>query len=273
MNLSQFRFPLHLTLPLAVACGLNACVSSDSDDPADSDNGTTGTIESTTTSGSSSTTSTGSGGASSTATSTSGAGGSDDIDCSAPSVVTSPLITDFESYDGATDAASWEFNFNGDEDAVGAIYGGVFELEDGTGAYSLGFVTGADDSMWALSAQNDSAEDWGGGIGFWHGCMDASSYTGIQFMAKGSTPVGTAGMALEMPGGVSVSAKFDVPADWELVQLPFTMFSNDDGDTTNGSQIGAMSFSAHMVYMQVSPDEWVPEPGAFELTIDDLSFY
>src|SRR5690606_6026574 len=135
-----------------------------------------------------------------------------------------------------------------------------YELTDTTGAYTLSFVSGANDSSWALSFANDSATDWGGGVGFWHGCMDASSFTGIQFMMRGSTPAGTAGMSLELPNEVSVSSEFEVPADWAQVQLPFTSFTSMTADTTNGSQIGAMSFSAHMVYVQDSMGEWVPEP-------------
>lgn len=271
MNLSQLRFTLSFTVP-ALVLALSACVSSESDEPAGDSSGSGGSSSTTTTTtAASNTTNTSS--TSSDTTSTTGGGGTDEVSCDEKTTITQPMITDFETYDGATDAASWEFNFNGDADGVGAVYAGPFELKDGTGDYSLSFVAGADGSTWALSAQNDSAADWGGGIGFWMGCADASSYTGISFMLKGSTPAGTAGMAIELPGDVSLSSEFPVSADWTLVQLPFTGFTDDAGNTTDGSQIGAMSFSAHMKYVQDETMEWVPEPGAFEVTIDNLSFY
>lgn len=262
MHLHQFRHPLILGAPLVFAAALNACVSSDTDDPSAAQD--TSTTTGTNTTG---------GGASSASTSSETSTTSSEPDCSAAPTISTPLITDFETYDGDTDAAAWEFNFNGDEEGMGAVYAGPFELKDSTGDYSLTFVDGADGSSWALSAQNSMAADWGGGIGLWMGCLDASSYTGVQFMVKGSTPAGSGEVSLGFTGDISLSVKFDVPADWTLVQFTFADFTNDASGTTNGSGIIRMSFQAHMIYVQDSTGEWVPEPGEFEVAIDNLGFY
>ena len=267
MNLNQFNCSLILGAPLVFASVLNACVSSDTEDPEANSQATSSTATS-----SAAASSTGSGGSStSTSSETNTTGG--EPDCSAAPSISTPLITDFETYDGATEAAAWEFNFNGDEAGMGAVYAGPFELKDTTGDYSLGFVAGADGSTWALSAQNSMASDWGGGIGLWMGCLDASSYTGVQFMVKGSSPANSGEVSVGLDGEISVSVQFDLPADWTQMQVPFADFKNDAGDTTNGSGIIRMSFQAHMKYVQDSTGEWVPEPGAFEIAVDDLAFY
>jgi hypothetical protein len=193
------------------------------------------------------------------------------VDCSEKTVVTTAFITDFEGYDGGS-ADTYEFNFNGDEEGNGAVYAGLFLLDDESGSYSLEFIDGADGSQYALSAQNPAASEWGGGFGVWHGCMDASSFTGIQFMAKGSTPAGTGDVTISMANDLSATAAFNVPADWTLVQLPFSDF---EGDAVDGSEVGALAFAIHLIWVPSSedPNEWVPEEGPFELTIDDLSFY
>ncbi len=264
MNLHQLAYSVLLGAPLALAPVLSACVSSETDDPA-------ADSQASSESSSSNASNSGSGGSSASTSSETNTTGSEP-DCSAAPTISTPLITDFETYDGDTPADEWNFSFNG-EDGMGAVYAGPFELEDSTGDYSLTFVTGADGSTWALSAQNSMVEDWGGGIGLWMGCFDASSYTGVEFMIKGSSPPGSGEVSLGLSGDISVSSKFDMPADWTLMQVPFTNFRNDAGGTTNGSGIIRMSFQAHMTYVQDSTGEWVPEPGEFEIAIDNLGFY
>jgi hypothetical protein len=164
---------------------------------------------------------------------------------------------------------------------VGAIYGGLFALSEGaedtpSPSYSLSFVSGADGSTWAISASNDMATDWGGGIGMWTGLMDASSYTGIQFMLRATAPAGSGGMSLATASGAELSQEFTImtPGEWYLVQLPFTGFTNDAGDTTDGNGIQNFSFRGNMVYAQdTATMDWLPQPGAFEVAVDNIAFY
>ncbi len=203
------------------------------------------------------------------------------VDCSEITVVTDAEITNFDGYAGGA-ADTYEFNFNGDADGEGAIYGGLFPLDDKTGDYTLEFVEGADGSGYAVSAHDSAAgstpDGWGGGFGMWHGCMDASAYEGIQFMIMGSTPTGTAEVAIRLPDNESVVYDFSVPDDWTLLQVPFDSFVGGDGSpsaTTDGSEVGALAFAAHLEWVPSEDDSdvWVPSQGAFEITVDDLSFY
>jgi hypothetical protein len=279
MNLSQFRLHFALTAALAIASALTACVSSDDDPPAD----TSSTATTTTAAASTNTTTSGAGGSTSTstattATATTGAAGAGaGLDCTTTQVVAADSVIDFESYDGTAAAAEWEFNFNGDADGVGAVYAGLFPLtETTTTTYSLSFVAGAEGSSWALSAQNPATTDWGGGIGMWSGCMDASAHTGLQFMVRGSSPVGTGSDSMDTSGGANVSADFVMPTtegEWTQVQLAFSAFEATTGEVTDGNGIGNFTFAAHMTYAPDSTGTYVPQPGAFELTIDNIGFY
>lgn len=198
------------------------------------------------------------------------------IDCSSPTPVNAALITDFESYAGEAvkDAV---FTFNSNAEGLGTISLGVFAVDDMTGSYTLDFVPGAGGSAYAVNVHNPAASAWGGAIGIWHGCMDASAFTGIQFMAKGSTPATTADISIEMSSTESVTTKFDVPADWALVQLPFAGFANEKMPALklDGGRIGAIAFGTHLIWMPsaADPDTWVPSEGEIDLTIDELSFY
>lgn len=271
---------LRLSILALTSASLFACVSSSDDSGDDS---TTGS--STNTSGATSTT-TGSGGAASSSTttddsstSTTGSGGSGGgVDCTTPVVMTTPLIADFEDYDGATAGVDWTWSFN--EDGLG--FAGFWEHtdEDPVADYTLNFIAGANDSTYAISGQDPEADEWGGGIAMYTSCLDASAYTGIQFMVKGSTPAGTFDVSITTEGDQSFSSgAVDMSEDWTQIQVAFADMEPGEDNTvssTTGTGIGAIVFSAHLIWMQdpnATDGSWIPEPGAFEVTVDDLSFY
>jgi len=241
-----------------------------------------------------------------TATATSGGaatgGGSSVVqkDCANMKALTAPLLTDFESYDGTTEAGKWVFPFNGVYPA--ALYGGPYANGDGSGAYALGFVGGAQSSNWAIHAANTTqASVWGGGVGFWLGCFDASTYSGLSFYARGTTPTSKINVSLSMedtsppsttnpagggtctmtPSSGCKTPTVDValPTDWTLVKIPWASFTGGMGlagtaVTVNGARITGLSFGAGMVWQNVNDaGTWAPVPAPFDIQIDNLGFY
>ena len=218
-------------------------------------------------------------------------------DCASPTTVTTTAITDFESYDGATALEDWSFNFNGDAEGVGAIYGGPYPFDDETGTPQFLMVAG-NSGNYAVSVSNTEATEWGGGLGFWFTCMDATAYAGISFYVRGSTPVGTIGVSLAMEetsppseedpagGGTcevepceQATAEFTITTDWTLVQLAWTDFTAGTSGTTSvpvtGANITGINLSANLEWIEDpdNADTWIPVAGAYSLEIDDLAFY
>jgi hypothetical protein len=222
-------------------------------------------------------------------------------DCANMKTLTTPLLTDFENYDGTTAAGSWSFSFNGAW--PDALYAGPYPSGDGTGDYTLKFVSGANASAWAIDASNTTqATAWGGGLGFWMNCFDASSYEGVSFYARGSTPTGNIAVALMMEdtsppsttnpagGGTCTIASpstgckppltnVALSADWTLVQIPWASFTSGTGLAgsavpATGARITGLMVSA--LYDWQDPNgtgTWAPVPAPFEIQIDNLGFY
>jgi hypothetical protein len=221
-------------------------------------------------------------------------------DCATKTVVTTPLITDFESYDGATAVDQWDFSFNGD---ASPVYAGPYGFDDGTGEFFFGMVAG-NNSNYGISISNTGASEWGGGFGFWMGCVDASGYSGITFWVRGSTPTGKANVSLAMEetnppdeddpagGGTCIdtgtddkecsgpSAEFDLTDTWTQIQISWSSF--DPGMAAagvsvpaTGDNIAGISFNSQLRWIEDpnSPGTWIAELGAYELVVDDLSFY
>jgi len=237
-------------------------------------------------------------------TGTGGSAGAEVVqkDCAVMTTLTSPVFTDFESYDGATDAGEWSFPFNGTAEDSTAVYAGPYGFDDASGTPFFGMVAG-NASNYALSASNTAATEWGVGFGLWMGCIDASAYTGIQFHIRG-TAAGGVGVSLSMEdttlpdaadpagGGTCagateedcVGASYTIESTsltdtFTLIQIPWTAFT--DGDAAGvavpatGSEITGINFSANLAWEE-DPENagtWIPVPGAVEVTIDDISFY
>jgi hypothetical protein len=102
-------------------------------------------------------------------------------------------------------------------------------------------------------------------------------------MAMGSTPLGSFDVTInteDAAGEQSFSRNpLTVPADWTELQAAFADMTPGENNTvmsTNGVGIISIVFSAHLVWVEdieAGDGSYIPEPGPFELTIDDISFY
>lgn len=278
-----------LKIHLVSACGLPlvlGCAASSDESPSAQGNTVDGSVTSTTTTGGTATTadpSTTSVTAStsdvtSTTTSTttgSGGTGGEEMTCATRPVITVPTLATFEDYDGVTAAADYGFAFNDSGTGTGVLYGGLYDNSDGSGSPSLVMVAG-NGSSYAVSGSNTEASTWGGGVGFWLGCMNASSYTGISLAVRGTTPnENMATVSLSVDGLTDgVGTDIMISDTFSVFTLPFTMFTNDAGETTNGDNITGLSVGAQMVWVEDTVNmTWVPEPAPYEIVVDDVSFY
>jgi hypothetical protein len=202
---------------------------------------------------------------------TAGGGGMEVFDCSHEVTLTTGLLTDFDSYDGVESPSSFRFTFNAPS---APVTGALTADGDGTGSYSLAFITRA--NGYAVSATNPRASDWGGGVILTLHCLDARAFSGLSFRVKGSTPAGTAEVGLTADGA-SVGYQFTMPADWTLMQVPFSAFQGGSATpdaTTNGAAISAVTFSSQLHYSQNRVTmQWEADPGAIEVSVDDVGFY
>jgi hypothetical protein len=228
------------------------------------------------------------------------AGGPAMKQCAVKNTLTTPLLTDFESYDGTTPAAMTSFAFNG---TTAPLYMGPMTWGNDTGTPSFGMVAGANASVYALGMSNVMATNWGGAMAFWMPCLNATAYAGVQFMAKGVSPTGNIEFILNMEdttppdtvdpagGGTCIatgvegectgpSSTFALSAEWTLVQIPWGALTPGVAATgvsipATGDEITGMTFNMQMVYVEepVGSGTWVATPAAFDLQIDDLGFY
>jgi hypothetical protein len=215
--------------------------------------------------------------------------------CFARTKVSSPMVADFESYDGTTALDAWAWAFNAPSGSADAVYAGLYKSWESSSSAQLTMSTsGYDSSKYAADAKNTSATQWEG-LGMWMSCVDASSYQGVSFWVKGSTPTDTATFSVSteatMPpdakdaagGGTctsgtcaSPSVEFPVTSSWSQVMVTWDTFTagtaNGADVTTTGKDITGMSWSPNLKWVQNGDAGWVPSPGPYELAIDDVQF-
>src|SRR5690606_9448532 len=93
--------------------------------------------------------------------------------CAAKAVITDPVLTDFEAYDGETDVPVWPCVIDGDEADPDAVWAGVYSYaEEGDTAQTLTMGPG-NNGDWAIRLASEGAREWGGGVGLWMYCIDA----------------------------------------------------------------------------------------------------
>lgn len=191
---------------------------------------------------------------------------------------TSPVITDFEGM--AAPGSGFTFESAG-------IMGGTYVYSDlmapatdaSTSALSLD--AGHDEtSTKALVAKIHNAT-WGGGMGLWFGCTDASVYSGITFWARGTSPAGKVRVNLTVDDAVKVVdggkcpdagpcvrpfADIDVTDEWQEFPLAWGDFTpGDSGGTAlpgGGAAVTGVDFGI--------PNDNMSRD--LELAIDDVSF-
>lgn len=182
-NVGSVMFPLAFASVLVAGGVCVGCVGKDDVDPSGSSGSGSGGTSSTTA---------GSGGSATAGSSASTAGSGGTAAALPPACATvakasgsSPAITDFETLT----AASGTYMFDG-----GTMLGGTYSYTDmmstpaSTSMLSLG--EGHDATSTKALVGKISNPTWGGGMGLWFTCQDASAYKGVTFWARGSSPAG-----------------------------------------------------------------------------------
>jgi hypothetical protein len=292
-----WRRALGLAAAVAALVGLGQIAACTTDEGDPGEDGSGGSSASTGGTGAAGTPST-SGDAGST-----GTGGSSSPSgtvCSSPIVLESatPGIADFEDYDGGADLSTWSFALGGDS-SIG-LYAGPFGYGDEPDGFPETFeMATGHDSTYALSISDTLADEYGGGMGLWiSDCLDATAFSGISFWVRGNAPTGTAKLSLCMeettsstpetadsqigtcPGTteecVHPSIEFEVPSDgsWAEIQVPWGNLGRGSAAAQpDGRNIWQIQFDIGLEWVEGDGGEYVPVAAAYELVVDDLTFY
>jgi xyloglucan-specific endo-beta-1,4-glucanase len=220
-------------------------------------------------------------------------------DCTTKVTAGLPMIADFEAYDGTTAAASWGWAFGAPAGSGDEAYAGLYNSNDGTGSPVLAIVgPGYNASKFTAKISNTLSSGWGGQLGMWMGCVDASAYQGISFWVQGAVPGNQATMALTTAatsppdssgygGGSCVvaadagtcsgpSVTFPVTSTWAQVLIPWATFTPGKAGATNitttGSDITGMSWNVGLVWAANDAGGYSPTPAAYNLSVDDVQF-
>jgi Glycosyl hydrolase family 12. len=216
-------------------------------------------------------------------------------DCYQKTTLGSPVLVNFDTYDGTNPVTNWVFAYNAAAGATNAVYAGFYEYDDGTGTPLVSMpASGANASKYAISISNTQASGWGGALGMWTGCIDASAYQGISFWVQGTTPTGKASLSFSNPettvpdttgyGGGTCSGickspyiDFPVTTTWTQILVPWSTFTpgiaNGANVTSTGNGISGLTFNVSLNYVAAPGDAgYVASPGAYNLAIDDIQF-
>jgi hypothetical protein len=216
-------------------------------------------------------------------------------DCFTKITMASPLIADFEGYDGTTAATAWGWAFNAAAGTANAVYAGLYDSNDGTGSPVLAIVApGYNASKYTAKISNTQASAWGGQLGMWMGCVDASAYQGISFWVQGTVPGNSATMTLATEataapdttgygGGTCTtgtcapaSITFPVSSTWSQVLVAWATFTpgtaNGGNVTTTGNGITGLSWNAGLSWAAIGDGGYAPTPAAYDLSVDDVQF-
>ncbi|HEX7597493.1 MAG TPA: hypothetical protein VF518_04710, partial [Polyangia bacterium] len=217
--------------------------------------------------------------------------------CATKVTVTDPTIADFETYDGTTALDKWGWAMNAPAGSANAVYAGVYEYNDGTGTPKLSLLgPGYSDSKYAANIQNAQDKGWGGSMGVWMGCVDASAYQGVSFWVKGTVPNGSGTLIVateatsppdkdDSAGGgtctsgtcAGPSIDFPVTTSWTQVLVKWDGLklgtANGTTVTTSAKEVIGLSWTAGAKYTSAGGDAgWLPSPGSYDLTIDNVQF-
>jgi endo-1,4-beta-xylanase len=220
-------------------------------------------------------------------------------------VVTSPTITNFDDYSGGN-AGNYTYYINGRPPAAGAVLGAVQHIGDGsdanggTSVISTQMVTGREGTGYALEFSDTNAGHWGGLLSLYFpstgpGCLDARTYTGVEFWIKGSSPSGRFGVSLNMldtvptsSGGLcssasssdckSASLEFVLPSDaqtWTKVQVPWNAMTPGLGSQAACIPVTGQNITQLVIqpFMNYPPPNYTFAPGPYQIAVDDLAFY
>lgn len=223
--------------------------------------------------------------------------------CAVKTTMLTPLIVDFEAYNGMTTADMFAFYFGG-------AMPGAFGTDAALGGFYAfaGLETAATMSIGAGHAGNYGLifnvvqeNVWGGGLGMWlqPSCVNATAFSGVSFWIRGLTPTNLFSVSLDMesttlpaadpagggtcPGTTDTCkspVKADIPLtmDWTQVSIPWADFAPGTSGTTmvtaNGDNMTGLTFSFGVQFMPsaADPEVYVPVPGDISVSIDDVAF-
>lgn len=196
--------------------------------------------------------------------------------CSAKLRVQGPRIADFESYDGTQEPTAFTFRFGMNLPNSGVL-AGVFAFDDMTGASSRFGILSGRTGGWGASHQIIGANAWGGGMGFWFDCVDASAFSGISLWVRGSTVPGTFSVTANFlrtsaanaadpragtcTGGAELCRNpsldgIPLTLDWTRIEIPWSSFTpglvNGAAFVPTGDELMGLNFGL--------PIGWGPDP-------------
>ncbi len=216
--------------------------------------------------------------------------------CSDKTVIVEPTIATFEGYDGTTPVDTWGFAFNAAPGEPDAVYSGVYSYSDGIGTHTLSMAAG-NASAFAPRIDNPSAGGagaWGGAVGLWMGCIDASAYQGLTLSVKGPVPSGFVSVSLSMEatsppdeadpaaggtcesGCTDATVQIPVTSTWTEVLIPWSAFTpgtaNSASIPVTGDDIAGLSFSIDLPYVEdpQNPGEYIPDTASYDFSFDDV---
>ena len=226
-------------------------------------------------------------------------------ECVTKTTIVTPVLLDFESYNGMVTATNYAEAFGGATVNSGNAYTGIYSYPEAMGGTlpPLSIVAGHPPSNWAGS-ESWSATMWGMGGGVWMGCADASAYKGISFYVRGTSGTGTFSFTVAMdstdmpnatnpagggtcPGTTAATCaapiKNGIPltSDWAPVTLLWSDFTPGVSGTTqvvpNGNNITGFGWSVPLAFqadptMPADAGVYVPVPESLRIDIDDITF-
>jgi hypothetical protein len=222
--------------------------------------------------------------------------------------VTAPTIADFDDYAPGTAANSYSYYINGKPPAANALLGGLLHVGDGsdmnggTSIVTTEMVTGANNAGYAVQISSTNAMNWGGLLMFYFlsggtapGCVNASTYRGVEFSIRGSSPSGRFGVSLGMLDTTPVadnglcdnansndckSASIDIPmpadpAAWTQVQVPWSALTPGVGRALSCVPVTGQNILRLVIqpFMRYPPPNYMLEPGPYSIVVDNVRFF
>jgi len=228
----------------------------------------------------------------------SGAGGAAPAKlCATKVTAASTQIADFENFDGATAVDKYAFAFGGAVNGMAGVYGGAYGYAGGTDVVSLAILAGHTGN-YGLTESTMPATNWGQGLGFWMGCVNASAYKGVTFWVRGTVPSGVFSFSLNtenttLPDSKNAAAggtcpgtadtckaptKSDIPisVDWTQVSILWADLTGGLSGTTpvvaNGDNITGFTLLMALTYTGSEDAGYTAVPGDISFAIDDIAF-
>jgi len=220
--------------------------------------------------------------------------------------VSAPTIADFDDYTTGAAASTYTYYVNGKPPAADAVLGAILHIDDGsatngTSVITTEMVTGEGDAGYAVQISDSNAVNWGGILLFYFPsngtttCLNAPTYSGVEFSIKGAAPSGRIVVNLGMldtiavkDGGLCDNAtatdcknaniEWALPTDattWAHVQVPWGAFTPGVGSgracvPVTGQNIVQLAIQPLMSY---PPPNYMLAPGPYAIAVDNVRFY